>query len=283
MSFSSKFLRHGIAVVLLVSLTGCKNFYSNFTHRTSTEYLIYDAERFIDNLQFDLAIINLDEVLSRDSTHEQALYLNSIAHSGRAGLRVISIFETVQDGGTSNLFPMLAASFKLMDDTGLADFALAVDYLETVAEDAADRTPDQNFYALFLYAGYIGAVLNRYAYNTSNTLMTANFSACHKVSNKAAVKTGIPDDGIDIIMTMIPRLIDTMDEMASSGSDTLIDTTALENLGTFSYDPIPCSANSNVVACRAVRSIVNNSSTGIGLGTGGPFGAEATVCAAVTP
>jgi hypothetical protein len=267
----------------VTSLTGCKNLYSNFTHRTSTEYLIYDAERFIDNLQFDLAIMNLDEVLTRDATHPQALYLNSIAHSGRAGLRVISIFETIQDGGTTNLFPMLAASFKLTDDTDLADFALAVNYLETVGEEAADRTADQNFYALFLYAGYIGAVLNRYAYNASNTLMTANFSACHKVSNKAAVKTGIPDDGIDVIMTMIPRLIDTMDEMASNGSDALIDTTALENLGTFSYDPIPCSANSSLAACRAVRSIVNNSTTGIGLGTGGPFGAEATVCAAVTP
>ncbi len=280
MSFSSKIL---FLVLPLVTTAGCDNLYRDFSHKTSTDYLLYEAERDIDNLRFTRAIRNLDEVLRRHPNYSQAKYMNSIAHSGRAGLRVIRIFETIQDSGSANLFLTLANSFELVDDDNLEDFATAVEYLEDIAPTSLERSSDQNFYALFLYLGRVGAVLNRYAFDASNLILAATFSACHTVEAKAAPKTGIPDDGIDVIMTMIPRITDTVDRLSEQGSFDLIDITALQAVGTFGYDPIPCSVDSDDPDCLAVRTIINNGSTGIGLGTGGAFGLEGTVCAAVTP
>jgi hypothetical protein len=272
-----------VGAILLLQVMGCRNLYRDVSHKTSTDYLLYEAETAIDNLKFDRAIRNLDVVLSRKPNHKHALYMNSIAHAGRAGLRVIRIFETLQGSGSANLFSVLADSFELVDDDDLLDFQKSVNYLEQFAPTADDRSSDENFYALFLYLGRIGSTLNRYAYDQNNDLLLANFSSCHTEVDKAAIKTGIPDDDIDVIMTMIPRIIDTVEKISEQGSANLIDVSSLQALGTFDYDPIPCSDDSNDVDCLSVRTIINNGSTGLGLGTGGPFGLEGTVCALVTP
>lgn len=269
--------------LLLCTLMGCKNLYQDISHRTSTSYLLYEAERDIDGLKFDRAIRNLDEVLSRVPTHAQALYMNSIAHSGRAGLRVLRILESAQNIGAGSLFAMLGDSLNRIDDDDMDDFKVATDYLEKLGPMPEDRNSDQNFYALFLYLGRIGAVINRFAYDSTNTLLSANFSSCHTVEAKSGPKTGLPDDAIDVIMTNIPRVIDTLERLAQQGSNIAIDVSSLQALGTFYYDPIPCSADPNDLQCLAVRTIINNGSTGVGLGTGGSFGLEGTLCAAVTP
>lgn len=264
----------------LTSISGCRNLYSDFSHKTSTDYLLYEAKKDINNLRFNRAIRNLNEVLSRSPLSKSGNYLYSLAHAGRADLRVANIFQSMLDGAGS-LFVISSESFNVSTDDDLLDFATAVSALETIAPTPQDRDQEENFYALFLYFGRIGAVLNRYAYSDTNTLLTANFSGCHKVSNKAAVKTGIPDDQVDVIMTMLPRVMDTVDRLAEQGVSSLPDVSALAAFANFSYDPIPCSANSNNASCLSVRSIINNNATGVGLGTG--VGGEAIACAVTTP
>lgn len=269
------------AVGLTIMLSGCKNLYTDFGSKTSNDYLLYEAEKDLDALRFDSAINNLDVVLARVPDDSYARYMKSVAHSGRAGLRVVQIFETLSSSGSASIFQILAESFHTINDFRLDDFKVAVDSLEYFSTDPGDRTSEQNFYALFLFLGRIGAVLNRYAYDNNNALLSTTFSACHKVVDKSAVTTGIPDDAIDIIMTMIPRITDTVQKLSEQGSGNLFDVSSLQALGVFSYDPIPCSADSNAPKCLAIRTIINNNSTGLGLGTGS--GPEAIACLAAVP
>lgn len=262
--------------------------YRDFADITSTDYLLSDAERYIDDMLFDKAIRNLDEVLKREPSNSQAKYLYSIAHSGRGGLRVIKMFETLTNSGSASLFTNLAESFESVDQGRLRDFSIAVQHLESIGPTADDRDANQNFYALFLYLGRVGALLNHYAYDDDNNQLSATFSACHTIEDKSGPKTGMPDDDIDIVMTTIPRIIETVVRLSEQGSTgNIIDTSGLEAIGTFSRDPLPCSDDSMRVECLAVRSIINNPNTGIGLGTGSgfPIGmiTEADGCPLLTP
>jgi len=267
--------RAGVAWGLL-SLVSCANPLSNLVDPSSDEYRIAETRKALDRLDFDNAITNISPVLARRSTEEEIAYLASAAYAGRAGLRLLDLFSALtSDLSSKTLLTIFAQHYEGATDENVADMETAVSIIEAYGPRAANRSVDLNFYALFLFYSRMGVILNRYAFNSSNTLRV-NFHACHTVEDLDGPETGLPNDMLDRVMTAIPRIVETIPAI---GSGSGLPTGALDTslLPAVPFDPVPCTTDPNNSACLLARLLVLTGSPSIGLGTG------EIPCLAVTP
>ena len=243
-------------------LSGCANVEREFPNKSADAYRIDQAKIALDKYKFDMAIENIGPVLAKKPKDPEVAYVASAAYAGRAGLRILDLFsELARKVSTTALLAIFAEHYISSDDDRISDIETAKDIIEGYGERAADLDPDMNFFALFVFYSRIGVTLNRYGYTADTTDVDPAFKAC-SVSK-------FPDAAVDTVMTSLPRIIDTASAVAAAGAgfDDLKGLTLPIDLG---WDPIPCSANSNNIACLAVRNLVAQSKAegGFGLGTG---------------
>jgi hypothetical protein len=270
-----------LVVLICGTQWGCSNAYRNYSSKTSKPYLIEKARALIDAYEFTQAINILRPLSDADPGSEELSYLTATAYAGRAGLRVLDLFQSLADDISSRtLLQIFARHIPGSTVPTYNDIETAIKVIEAYGSRATNRSQDMNFLALFVFYARIGTLLNLTAYNTDNTLRS-NFKACHRLNAFSAASTGLTNDQVDIIMVTIPRIIETVSTISGTGAafDAIQSISNLQALGIASFDAIPCSANSENPKCLAVRSLVNLGTTdgGIGLGTG-----EGT-CSATTP
>lgn len=263
-----------LTFAMLVCATGCSNALRDFPKRDSDDYLIAETRKCLDNLDFDNAIVNITPVLAKRPQDADIAYLASAAYAGRSGLRILDLFASLgSDLSTKSILTVFAEHYAGAVDLNVSDMERAISILETYGPRAADRSADLNFFALFLYYSRIGVILNRYAFNASNSLR-ANFAACHTDENLSGPTTGLPNEMVDRIMVTIPRIIETIPAIASGAglSAAALDTSVLSALG-LSFDPIPCTTDPNNVACIGTRILIaqGKNTNGVGLGTSDPL------------
>jgi hypothetical protein len=262
-----------LAVSAVAAVAGCSNALRDFPDKGSLRYKVDQAKNALDAYEFDDAITLIAPVLAQYPTDLDVAYVASAAHAGKAGLRIIDLGAAFVSGlSTKGIFQIFAEHFPDADDDTIDEIETAVTILETAGPRHGNRTTDLNFYALFLYYSRIGATLNRYAFDSSNTLLSA-FRTCRKTVDKTATLTGLPDGAVDTIMTSVPRILDAIDGLSLSGgsfSSLGSLSSALPGGVTLPYDALPCSANSAHAYCLATRLLVAQSKSegGFGLGTG---------------
>ena len=264
----------------LFAFTGaCGNIFRNFPEKNSDTYRIDAARNHLDNNEYDDAIDQIYPVFENQPRNPEVVYLASAAFAGRAGLRILDLFDQIANAsGSDGVLKIFAEHFDVATDQDLEDYQTAVGILEGYSDEAAARSTDLNFYAIFLYYSRIGLILNRYAYDSTGALKS-NFEACHRleVTTIGAPRTGIPNDDLDKIYISIPRIIEIIQNIALGSQFGSI--TDLGSLPALPKSPLPCSGAPNNVNCLAVRTLVNAGPAlnGIGLGTG------VGVCAVTTP
>lgn len=280
--FSRTLSRSRSIAALLVAATllgSCKNLFQDFTDKTNAEYIKEQTKIKIDAGLWDEAIVTVAPLLADQPQDPEVAYLASSAYAGRAGLRILDAIVAIgSDAGSKGMFEIFAELLVNADLDDQADLETAMTIVENYGAAASDRNADVNFYALFLYYARIGARLAPVAY-TDGTKRT-DFTACCKDTG-CPTSVGISDDDVDVVLSTIPRILDTMNGIAVSGSG--IDTLAGLTLPpSFTNDPLPCSAASTgggspgsdyVVPCTLARSMINQGATLGGLGLGLDTGA----------
>lgn len=271
--------KHLVTLVLsIVFLNGCANSSDDFVDKTSDGYRIQSARQAIDRLDFLDAIQHLELVYANRPDDREVKYLLSVAYAGRAGLRIIDLFEQVADkSDTKGVLRIFAEHFTGVTLDNLSDLKEAVSFLESISTEATERTDDENFYALFLYYAQIGALINYSALDPDDNSLRSNFRSCHTVVDFDAVKTGITSANIDTITVDLLRILQTAATLTVE--DDLESLVALSGVPSGLDLDSNCAAQPNQSICKSVRTVVGvgHADDGIGVGT-----SEGT-CLVLTP
>lgn len=259
--------------LLFLSSSSCKNLFSDFTDRTSFDYIVEQTRIHLDREDFDLAIATIEPLLETNPKNEEVAVLASSAYAGRAGVRTLDQILAIGESSGAGLFEVFTVNLAAADEEDLEDLERARTIIEAYGATAADRSPDANFYALFLWYSRVGANLAFHAVDAGE--VRTNFTACHGVINFAGARTGLPNATVDRVMTSIARIVDTLpgissdaDVVAALGGITSALPTAVTDI--IGMDPIPCEdavlPDPNAIACLGVRTLINGSSLGLGTG-----------------
>lgn len=272
--------------MLIGAASGCSNVLREFGNRSSDEFLIYQAKKYLSEQQWDSAIGSITPVMISQPNNEEVFYITASAYAGRAGLRVLDLLSTIAgDVGTKTFFTIFAEHYPGATDETIEDIESATSVIESFAENAVDRSSEMNLFAVFVFYSRIGAVLAKYAFDEEGVVRD-NFTACHTIEDLEGAKTGLPDEAVDIVSTTIPRVVDALSGVTVSGG--AIDSLRGVSLpASLTRTPLPCSSSPTDATCLAARNLVNlgQSAGGIGLGTGGLFAENGPggICLLLTP
>jgi hypothetical protein len=282
--FFRKSISNCVALFLVATQVSCINVLREFGDKSSDSYLLEQARRLLDAEDFDAAIEAITPVLASEPENEEVVYVAAASYAGRAGLRALDLLTNIVTyGSEKTLFEIFAEAFPGADADDQTDIERATSIIDTFSDEASGRSSDLNLFSVFVYYSRIGVALSLYAYDSEGVQRT-NFSACHTEEDFEGVKTGLPDDMVDIVMTSIPKIVDALSGVTVQGGavDALRNVDLTDSL---SEDPIPCSDDSNNPVCLIMRSAINvGLPDGFGLGTGSQFlESPSGLCAITTP
>ncbi|MBP7843397.1 MAG: hypothetical protein KA116_01160 [Proteobacteria bacterium] len=258
-------------IFLIFALCQCsKNLFRSTSDEKADSYRIDRARKEIDKENFDTALEYIVPVWERRQTEPEIAYIAANAYAGRAGLRIINLFDSLaSDITTKTVLEIFSEHFIDASLQDVNDMESAIGCIENAGNRGALRNAKTNFFALLVYWARIGANLNYYAY-AANNVKEAGFNAC-KISVNFGAATGLPQNIVDRIMVTVPRIIDTAAYVSGSGSD--FDAILAANLPAefsvlTSFDPIPCPGTTapEIALCLGVRSVINLNTVGLNTG-----------------
>lgn len=147
-----------IGFLSLSILMGCSNIMREYAEKDYDKAILYDAKQDILNGDYEDAIDRITNDLSDDyQDRRDVKFLLAQAYSGACGLDALDMLTTIASGAT-NFFPILLTA---MVDATATERAFCDSALTTIhdIDIAADRTPSENFFALFAAFGKLGAYL----------------------------------------------------------------------------------------------------------------------------
>lgn len=260
-------------ILLIFTLIQCsKNIFRSTSDEKADSYRIDRARKEIDKENFDTALEYIVPVWERRQTEPEIAYIAANAYAGRAGLRIINLFDSLaSDISTKTVLEIFSEHFTDASLQDVNDMESAIGCIENAGNRASLRNSKTNFFALLVYWARIGVNLNYYAYADSN-VKEAGFNACTTTVDLGGPDTGLTESITDRLLVTFPRIIDTAAYVSGSGSD--FDAILAANLPAgittiSSFDAFPCPGNNvaEKTACAAVRSLVNEAT--VGLGTAG--------------
>jgi hypothetical protein len=246
-------------VVIAIALGSCGNAFRFFPNRGSDDYLLDQAQKCLDDYDFECAVEAIDPVLESQPRNETVVITAITAYAGRGDLRILDLITELSDGlASKNLFEILAEHFPAADSVQRLDVERAVEILEAYNDTASDRSDSLNILAFFLYYAEIGVIMSDYAYDGGATVVPA-WDAC---SNTA---TNFPDDQVQLTGRALANLVDISSNLPGNSaiSDAFSSFSgAISALGLTTTLACPADA----ATCKTVRMLVGNESGGIGLG-----------------
>ncbi len=244
--------------LFFVSSSCTKNYLADFVDRSTDEYMIDETRNYLDKGDYNNAINTIMPVLASQPQNSDVVYLAAASYAGRAGLRVLDMFTDIALNTSEGrlLFHGLARHMSGATSTDLRDLEVAYNIIEGFRYEAADRPASMNFFSLFVYFAYVGAVLNIAAIDPATGDVMAGYNACLAAS--------LPEIDTDRVMIMIPRILDAINN--SGGASSAISVTGLPT--TLPKDPVDCPGAGavNIARCKAVRGLVDGEIVGFKLG-----------------
>jgi hypothetical protein len=205
---------------ILVS-TGCSNIFEGLSKKDTDEALFYDAEKYMDSQEWDLAIEKF-ESLSADyaaRTNVREAWAGVLA--GKCGLDFLAYFQALGSatltGSTLFRYFMNAFTGKVVNPTSCT---LAQAKIEEISADPAARTSSQNLFMAILGMVKMGVYL-RANVDKDGTDGLGDGTPDVAVSVCTNNASNLPDSAVDEIITgfgLLTTNLTTVTTALSSGS-----------------------------------------------------------------
>ena len=248
----------GALFLMMAFLISCANPYRDFADKNSDSYRFDLAKKNIDDMEFASAISFIEPLLAKYPTNEEIAHTGVSAYAGRAGLRVLELFQEIQEGVSSmGLFKIFARHFPGTVQLNIDDIEKSISIIETYGAAPADRSLDMNLLGLFIYYSEIGVNLNFYAFVPDTIDLNPTFDACDNVA--------LPHAAVDKIVVALYKIQSEIAKISETSSAFAGVTGALDVLGAFP-DTSDCATTPANPFCVLTRNLLNGSQ--IGLNTG---------------
>ena len=251
------------ALLLLLGASCGQNVFKDLPDKNSDPYLLQLARQRLDDGEYDNAINAITPVLQSDSRNVDVVYIAAAAYAGRAGLKTLTLFTEIatktSDG--KKLLKILGEHISSASRTAtIKDLEIAISILEGYSPNAVDRTPTLNYFGLFLYYAYLGALIHVNAMDGQNNVI-GGFDACTVAS--------LPHADVDVMMISFARITDILNVIGNSAAG------SIGNQFTYGFPGYdvgcPAAGNAtNAAYCKLMRTLVNRDEIGLNTGAACP-------------
>lgn len=253
-------------------LAGCPNGFSEFANKNSDEALLYQAQLYADQRDWDNAILSVTRMSASGRTNRDTKYFLASAYAGRCGLDLLNLANALTGLSSSKLFPLLLTQYSGLTTTSLADCESAESTLLGISTNYTELTADENILLAFLEFVKIGAVLGSNANIDADG--NGSYDGDYWTDNNAVdicseARTDVTDSEIDKVVTGI---MIAFNALTQSGSDITND---LGSIGTICTTLGGCNVQSASDVTPTQRLVVRGlfKSNEIGFDTcGGSYG-----------
>lgn len=157
---------------------GCgANLLSEFGDKTSEAAILFEAKQLTNEGDWSGAITKLETLSATSLAKREIVQFRASLYAGRCGLDMLQYVKSLSEiSVTNSLFMILVA--KQVADPDHTDCATAEDFLQSIDNDAADRTEGENLLMAFTSLAKIGAVLADQADADNDGVADTGYSAC---------------------------------------------------------------------------------------------------------
>ncbi len=220
--------RFTLLLLIVVTITSCKNMYDSTADTDSDEAKIFEMERHLNKFEWDEAITVYGElpIATQVKREPKTLYVSALM--GRCGFEFISFVNDISEdlGLGTNLFPLLLSAMPDATTSKVNDCVIANTQIEEIKTDNGAVTSDYNMSVLNGLAR-IGVVTNNVAADAANALDPA-FDPCDSgdisnadvqqiVSGFARVISDISSSSLSFLGDSLDGLCDIGEPMQVSG------------------------------------------------------------------
>jgi hypothetical protein len=273
-----------VALILLILVTQaqCTDNLFLVLKRDSDESLLFEAKKKMNDQDWDAALEQFEGM----STDFLALRTTKIEHAkAYAGKCGLNLFELLTDlGGASSFLAILTSAFRGSTVANATACINAEAKIQEISVSAALRTGDENLVMAFVSFAKIGAILaSRADVNGDGTLNWVHNDACtvgNGVTNfMTSTEARHIATGFSNALAGLTFAGSTIGGAQATDLDAVCDAVALVNPA---YDFCSTFVTSGITANMelGIRAIVQEASSGIGLGTctTGTFSIAECVC-----
>jgi hypothetical protein len=262
-------LKKGLSGLLILSflpLAGCSNIFKGPSSKTSDEAYFEDAQKAMDNMDWDTAIANMNNLSVEFKIRYDVIEAWAGAYAGKCGLDFIGYFTALGSASLtgSTLFKFLMNAF-----TGKVIFpsycTLAQAKMEEISTNPLNRTAGQNLFMAVLGMVKIGVYLKKNADTNDDGIPDPTFNAC---SSMSVADTNEITTGLGLITTNLTYLTAAMAAGSISGALTTVNTACSLSPGACGKtDPTTVSAGDRNSVTDLLSTASTNTTAPLGIGT----------------
>lgn len=280
-------MRGLLSVAMGLSNVTCSvNILENFADKTTNMAYYYDAEKLINDGDYQAAIDKLNLITGEFASDRKVVGLKASAYGGLCGINFLDFVESFKNMGSARIFPFLLGAFTPATSTQIDSCITAQNLMVSIGSVSA-RTNDENLYLLVVAFAKIGKILEFYG-DTNNDATTDGWTSvaiCTRGGTTRATSGNLSDNDAIEIGTGLALAIEQLNALSGVidlGSGSLSEVTTLcgtlpVNFCTMTTNASWTDGSNDVNEQRAVRTLVNESQdVGLGVCTG-----DATACACV--
>jgi hypothetical protein len=271
------FARGLLSVALgLSNLTCSVNILENFADKKTNMAYYYDAQKMINDGNYQGAIDKLNLIIGEFSTDRKVVGLKASAYGGLCGINFISFVTSMTNMGSTRIFPFLMGAFSSATEAQISSCIIAQDLMVSIGS-SIQRTSDENMFLLVVAFAKIGKVLAFYADADNNGTLDAAYTAvqtCDKTNLTRTAGLGLTNSDTIEVGTGLALAIEQLNALSgvvNLGNGTL---TTIQGLCTslpVNFCAMTTTASwsdgsNDALEVAAVRTLLNESSA-VGLGT----------------
>lgn len=282
-----------VVAVAAANLTCSVNILENFADKQSNMALYYDAQKLINEGEYDSALEKLALITGDFASDRKVKMLRASAYGGKCGIDFIPFVLSLADMGSSRLFTFLMTAFASTTSAKIDHCITAESYITSIGA-VGDRTDDENMFLLVVAFAKIGSILSFYADDDNDGNVDAAFDATDTCTEDTAAPRAVnsPLTNEDVIqlgtgIALALEQLQALSGLVDVGSDSLTTLdTICDTLAAAPFNVPICTMTSasawsdgstDEEEQAAVRSLVNeDADVGIGTCTG-----DITACACV--
>jgi hypothetical protein len=246
------------------------NILSTFADQTSDEALYYDAQKDVDNRDYNSALTRIADMSDAYAASAPVLRLKASAYGGLCGYDFLNFVQQLSAMGSTRLFPFLLASFDASVAGNIDYCKQAHDTLISIGS-ISERSPSDNFMIAMFGFAKIGNILSYYGDKTHAGSATAGFDPCTAGTDRTTPGNQISDDDAREIgtgMTLALANLTAVSGSISAGSAQLSSITAVCSSLPPGYDFCAVTDPTAFTAqeVSGIRTLLNEDSS-VGLGS----------------
>jgi hypothetical protein len=276
-------------LLLIVVATACTNLFENFSNTASDQALLDAAQAYNDQKNFDLALVEFSQMSSSYQTRRDVLALWASSYAGRAGLDFVTLAKNVKNIGSTNLMLFLMQNFDSGSASKIADMWAAQNKMLQISTTTTTMSNAELLELALISMGYMGSTISTYEdVNADGTPdnTTAVGVANHDVCSVFPSFGSSPDvisqfvvslNWLQAAVTQLSTNGLSFGSASMTGAQAACTYLTTHGLGTYAFCGITDSTTVTGTQYKGVLSVMNEATSGIGLGH--PCTGDISTCA----